>query len=240
MGYCQRKMRDTRPNNTDELRAAVKAAWPSKHLSSADGLHATSLWSSNLCKRSTNQVLGAEMNILFWMLISLYYHSFFQIGLMQYSNIVNHNHQDSNKTALKYFSCVINLINLKMGKKELISFIHPYILYYIFLSLSCTCTLWVHGYDTSTLCDSLYFSVSSSFRSEAVLLQYKWSHPLNYASYLAEHWTWNPQLCYADCFLWSYRLLHLFNPCSSSPLHERICGPFVPQSRDRHLHCHNL
>lgn len=125
-------------------------------------------------------------------------------------------------------------------RQNIISFIHPYIQYYIFLSLSCSCTLQVHGYDVSTLCDSFYFSVSSSVRSEAVLLQYKWSQPLNYAPYFAEHRTWNPELRHADCFLWSYRLLHLSNPRSSSPLHEGICGPFVPQPRDRHLHCHNL
>ncbi len=33
----KRKMRDTRPNNVDDLKAAIKAAWASLHLSSATG-----------------------------------------------------------------------------------------------------------------------------------------------------------------------------------------------------------
>ncbi len=33
----KRKMRDTRPNNADELKAAIKATWASLHLSSATG-----------------------------------------------------------------------------------------------------------------------------------------------------------------------------------------------------------
>ncbi len=33
----KRKMRDTRPNNTDDLKAAIKATWASLHLSSATG-----------------------------------------------------------------------------------------------------------------------------------------------------------------------------------------------------------
>ncbi len=34
-GNVKRKMRDTRPNNADELKAAIKATWASLHLSSA-------------------------------------------------------------------------------------------------------------------------------------------------------------------------------------------------------------
>ncbi len=34
-GTVKRKMRDTRPNNADDLKAAIKAAWASLHLSSA-------------------------------------------------------------------------------------------------------------------------------------------------------------------------------------------------------------
>ncbi len=33
----KRKMRDTRPNNVDDLKAAIKATWASLHLSSATG-----------------------------------------------------------------------------------------------------------------------------------------------------------------------------------------------------------
>ncbi len=33
----KREMRDTRPNNSDELKAAIKATWASLHLSSATG-----------------------------------------------------------------------------------------------------------------------------------------------------------------------------------------------------------
>ncbi len=33
----KRKMRDTRPNNAEELKAAIKATWASLHLSSATG-----------------------------------------------------------------------------------------------------------------------------------------------------------------------------------------------------------
>ncbi len=33
----KRKMRDTRPNNADDLKAAIKASWASLHLSSATG-----------------------------------------------------------------------------------------------------------------------------------------------------------------------------------------------------------
>ncbi len=33
----KRKMRDTRPNNADNLKAAIKATWASLHLSSATG-----------------------------------------------------------------------------------------------------------------------------------------------------------------------------------------------------------
>ncbi len=34
-GIVKRKMRDTRPNNADDLKAAIKAAWASLHLNSA-------------------------------------------------------------------------------------------------------------------------------------------------------------------------------------------------------------
>ncbi len=60
-GIVKRKMRDTRPNNADDLKAAIKATWASLHLSSAtaDCLHATPHWCSNSCKRRPNQVLSA-------------------------------------------------------------------------------------------------------------------------------------------------------------------------------------
>ncbi len=36
-GFVKRKMRDTRPNNADYPKAAIKATWASLHLSSATG-----------------------------------------------------------------------------------------------------------------------------------------------------------------------------------------------------------
>ncbi len=36
-GILKRKMRDTRPNNADDLKTAIKATWASLHLSSATG-----------------------------------------------------------------------------------------------------------------------------------------------------------------------------------------------------------
>jgi len=36
-GIVKRKRRDTRPNNADDLKAAIKAAWASLHLISATG-----------------------------------------------------------------------------------------------------------------------------------------------------------------------------------------------------------
>ncbi len=36
-GIVKRKMRDSRPNNADDLKAAIKAAWASLHLNSATG-----------------------------------------------------------------------------------------------------------------------------------------------------------------------------------------------------------
>ncbi len=36
-GIVKRKMRDTRPNNADDLKAVIKATWASLHLSSATG-----------------------------------------------------------------------------------------------------------------------------------------------------------------------------------------------------------
>ncbi len=36
-GIVKRKMRDTRPNNADDLKTAIKATWASLHLSSATG-----------------------------------------------------------------------------------------------------------------------------------------------------------------------------------------------------------
>ncbi len=37
LGTVKRKMRDTRPNNADDLKAAIKATWSSLHLSSVTG-----------------------------------------------------------------------------------------------------------------------------------------------------------------------------------------------------------
>ncbi len=55
----KRKMRDTRPNNADDLKAAIKATWASLHLSSATLIASMLHWCSNSCKRTPNQVLSA-------------------------------------------------------------------------------------------------------------------------------------------------------------------------------------
>ncbi len=50
----KRKMRDTRPNNADDLKAVIKATWACNTwaVPQADRLHATPHWCSNSCKRS--------------------------------------------------------------------------------------------------------------------------------------------------------------------------------------------
>ncbi len=50
-GIVKKKMRDTRPNNSDDRRHD----WA---VPQADCLHATPHWCSNLCKRRPNQVLS--------------------------------------------------------------------------------------------------------------------------------------------------------------------------------------
>ncbi len=60
-GIVKRKMRDTRPNNADDLKAASKQ--PGLHYTWAvpqtDHLHATPHWCSNSCKGRPKQVLSA-------------------------------------------------------------------------------------------------------------------------------------------------------------------------------------
>ncbi len=49
-GIVKRKMRDTRPNNADDLKATVKETWASNTTSAVpqtDHLHATPNWGSN-------------------------------------------------------------------------------------------------------------------------------------------------------------------------------------------------
>ncbi len=61
-GIVKRKMRYTRPNNADDLKAAIKATWASitpEHVPQTDCLHATPHWCSNSCKRRPNQVFSA-------------------------------------------------------------------------------------------------------------------------------------------------------------------------------------
>ncbi len=61
-GIVKRKMRDTRPNNADDLKAAIKATLVFHYtwaVPQADCLHATPHWCSNSCKRRPNQVLSA-------------------------------------------------------------------------------------------------------------------------------------------------------------------------------------
>ncbi len=60
-GIVKRKMRDNRPNNADDLKAAIKPTWASLHPSSATNwsppCHAALM--HNSCKRRPNQVLSA-------------------------------------------------------------------------------------------------------------------------------------------------------------------------------------
>ncbi len=76
----KRKMRDTRPNNTDDLKAAIKATWASLHLSSATGClsscHAA-LMQSFMQKEDQPSIEWIEMNILFRSLTFLFKMSFF-------------------------------------------------------------------------------------------------------------------------------------------------------------------
>ncbi len=58
-GIVKRKMTDTRPNNADNLKAAIKATWASITPEQCHRLHATPHWCSSSCKRRPNQVLSA-------------------------------------------------------------------------------------------------------------------------------------------------------------------------------------
>ncbi len=79
-GIVKRKMRDTRPNNADDLKAAIKATWASLHLSSATGwsppCHAA-LMQSFMQKEPQQSIEWIEMNILFRSLTFLFKISFF-------------------------------------------------------------------------------------------------------------------------------------------------------------------
>ncbi len=70
----KRKMRDTRPNNVDDLKAAIKATWASLHLSSATGwlLDATPHWCSNSCiMNSINSLIN--FHLVEWQNIYLFH-----------------------------------------------------------------------------------------------------------------------------------------------------------------------
>ncbi len=80
----KRKMRDTRPNNADELKAAIKATWASLHRNSATDwsppCHAA-LMQSFMQKEAQPSIECIEMNKLFRSLTYLFKISFF-IDLM--------------------------------------------------------------------------------------------------------------------------------------------------------------
>ncbi len=79
-GIVKRKMRDTRPNNADDLKAAIKATWASLHLSSATGwlprCHAA-LMQWFMQKKAQPSIECIEMNILFRSLTFLFKIFFF-------------------------------------------------------------------------------------------------------------------------------------------------------------------
>ncbi len=76
----KRKMRDTRPNNADDLKAAIKVPWALLHLSSATdwspSCHAA-LMQSFMQKEAQPIIECIEMNILFRSLTFLFKISFF-------------------------------------------------------------------------------------------------------------------------------------------------------------------
>ncbi len=79
-GIVKRKMRDTRPNNADDLKAAIKVSWASLHLSSVTGwspsCHAA-LMQSFMQKQTQPSIEWIEINILFRSLTFLFKISFF-------------------------------------------------------------------------------------------------------------------------------------------------------------------
>ncbi len=74
-GIVKRKMRDTRPNSADDLKAAIKVTWASLHLSSATGWlppsHAA-LMQKLMQKEAQPSIECIEMNILFRSLTFLF------------------------------------------------------------------------------------------------------------------------------------------------------------------------
>ncbi len=59
LGIVKRKMRDTRPNNTDDMKAVIKVTWASITPEQCHMLIASMPRHSNSCKRRPNQVLSA-------------------------------------------------------------------------------------------------------------------------------------------------------------------------------------
>ncbi len=106
----KRKMRDTRPNNAEDLKAAIKATWASLHLSSATGwlprCHAA-LMQWFMQKKAQPSIECIEMNILFRSLTFLFKISFFYWShvILEFSETLNfgfslsvsHNHQHFKK-----------------------------------------------------------------------------------------------------------------------------------------------
>ncbi len=91
----KRKMRDTRPNNADDLKAAIKATWASLHLSSATGwspsCHAA-LMQSFMQKEAQPSIEWIEMNILSRSLTFLFKISFcfyFSYVIFTFSETLN-------------------------------------------------------------------------------------------------------------------------------------------------------
>ncbi len=106
----KRKMRDTRPNNADDLKAAIKASWASLHLSSATDwsppCHAA-LMQYFMQKEAQPSIECIEMNTLFRSLTFLFKIIFFYWSyvIFRFSETLNfgfslsvrHNHQHFKK-----------------------------------------------------------------------------------------------------------------------------------------------
>ncbi len=118
----KRKMRDTRPNNADDLKDTIKAIWASSlHLSSATGwsppCHAA-LMQQSMQKETKPSIECIEMNILFRRLTLLFKISFFYWSYVifkfcetqnfGFSSSVSDNHQNVKKQRLEIFHSICN------------------------------------------------------------------------------------------------------------------------------------
>ncbi len=152
-GIVKRKLRDTRPNNADDLKTAIKATWASITPEQCQRLIAS-------MPRYIDAVIHAKggptkywvhRNELFRSLTFLFKISFF-IDLVKYSNFLRHwiwgFHylkamiiQISRNKGLKYFPlCVMNLYNIWVSLSEMSDKKYwPFSWYSNFFTCTCIC-----------------------------------------------------------------------------------------------------